>query len=175
MAGKEAELGPTGHTVAENIRRLRGHVSYAELSRWLSDHRRPIPPLGLRRIEAGERRVDVDDLMAFASVFGVNANAILLPHEDGEREYLPTGAKTPQPLARVWDWADGRVPYWRDDAQGVALFGVDARPPGRGSPAARVLPSAEVDRTIIALLEAVGFSSADYRTEKPRSGGHGDG
>jgi hypothetical protein len=132
MAGKESELGATGKTVAENVRRLRGSVSFAELSRWLADVGRPIPPLGLRRIEAGERRVDVDDLMAFAGVFGVNPNALLLPPDDSDQEYQPSGQKHPRPLSAVWDWADGDDAYFpHAEREALVRYSLRARPPGR--------------------------------------------
>lgn len=85
MAAKKIDLGGTGETVKENVKRLRGGMQYKELSERLSKVGRPIPPLGLRRIEAGERRVDVDDLMALAVVFDVSPLALLLP-ENGSRD-----------------------------------------------------------------------------------------
>jgi len=52
-------------------------MSYAELSRRLTEQGRPIAALGLRRIEAGERRVDADDLVALASVLEVDPGKML--------------------------------------------------------------------------------------------------
>lgn len=72
-------IEPTGEQVAENIRRLRGGMTYKELSQKLEDVGRPITVLGLRRIEACERKVDVDDLMAFAIVFNVSPLTLLMP------------------------------------------------------------------------------------------------
>ena len=68
MTLKKIDFGPTGVTVAENIRRLREdrNLGHTDLSRLLADHGRDIAPLGLRRIEEKTRRVDVDDLMALA-------------------------------------------------------------------------------------------------------------
>lgn len=82
MAAKKIDLGGTGETVRTNVKRLRGGMQYKELAEKLAEAGRPIPTLGLRRIEAGERRVDVDDLMALAVVFDVSPLAILLP-DDG--------------------------------------------------------------------------------------------
>lgn len=83
---KEAKsiVGPTGETVRANVRRLRGGMQYKELAEKLAAVGRPIPALGLRKIESGGRRVDADDLMALAVVFGVSPLALLLP-EDGQR------------------------------------------------------------------------------------------
>lgn len=66
-------IGQAGHNAAANIRRLREgqQLTYVELARRLAALGRPVPVLGLRRIEHGERRVDVDDLVAFAQALHV--------------------------------------------------------------------------------------------------------
>ncbi len=81
MAARDLELGPTGETVRDNVKRLRlaRDLTYAELSRQMEEIGRPIPTSGLRRIEAGERRVDVDDLIALATVLWVDPVTMLLP------------------------------------------------------------------------------------------------
>lgn len=84
MTDRKNPLGPTGETVRRNVARLRGGMQYKVLSEKLAAVGRPIPPLGLRRIEAGDRRVDVDDLVALAVVFDVSPLTLLLP-EDGTR------------------------------------------------------------------------------------------
>lgn len=83
-------------------------MTYAELSRRLEALGRPIPPLGLRRMEAGERRADVDDLMALALVLGVSPLALLLPagqqveeDEIGNRTFRHD---------ELWQWAVGDRP-----------------------------------------------------------------
>ena len=69
MAEKRNPLGPTGETLQANVIALRErqNLTYAQLSRKLKAAGRAIPELGLRRIEGGDRRVDVDDLMALAA------------------------------------------------------------------------------------------------------------
>lgn len=67
-----------------NIKRVRGGMQYKELSERLGDLGNPIPPLGLRRIENGERRVTVDDLCALAVALDVSPLTLLLP-ADGSR------------------------------------------------------------------------------------------
>lgn len=93
MAGKKIELGPTGEIVRDNIRRLRRArgLGFAELSRELEHHGRPIPPLGLRRIEEGERRVDVDDLTALAVVLWTSPATLLSPSMFGAFTATYTG------------------------------------------------------------------------------------
>lgn len=109
MAGKEIPLGPTGETVRANIARLRSSAkfSYAELSRRLEEAGRAIAPLGLRRIESGTRRVDVDDLVALAVVLGVNPNALLMPEVIGTGLHRSvTGAGEIRTIT-AWNWARG--------------------------------------------------------------------
>jgi transcriptional regulator with XRE-family HTH domain len=106
------DLGPVGEHVAAAVKRLREQrrYSYADLSRRLDDLGRPIPPLGLRRIEAGERRIDVDDLVALALGLEVSPLAILLPNEPaavvrGGEQYSRD---------RIWNWAIGKWPLSGD-------------------------------------------------------------
>ena len=105
MAGKKSDLGPIGtnvtHTVAQ-FREKRG-FGYAELSRKLGEMGRDIPPLGLRRIESGERRVDVDDLVALALALDVSPLALLLPRETSSL----TAARPPWGAEEIWLWATG--------------------------------------------------------------------
>ncbi|HME16029.1 MAG TPA: helix-turn-helix transcriptional regulator [Mycobacterium sp.] len=101
-------LGQTGETVRRNIRDIRDKkgISGPELSEKLAELHRPIPPLGIHRIESGTRRVDVDDLVAIALALNVSPLALLLPTwadavlADGER-YL---------AEQIWDWATGVRP-----------------------------------------------------------------
>lgn len=135
MAEKQkTTLGPTGETLRENVRRLREdqRLTYVELSDRLSAAGRPIPVLGLRRIERGERRVDADDLVALAVVLGVNPSTLLLPYTvEGDAEV--TGAGT-VPARAAWGWADGlnpvRLPDDGDPTGALVDFSRAARPPG---------------------------------------------
>jgi hypothetical protein len=79
MPAKALGFGPTGEAVARNIEHCRValDLSYAELSRLLTEYGCPISPLGLTRIRDLRRRVDVDDLAALASVLGVSAHLLL--------------------------------------------------------------------------------------------------
>jgi transcriptional regulator with XRE-family HTH domain len=78
---QKSSLGPAGDTLRLNIKRIREgqRVTYVELSDRLESIGRPIPVLGLRRIERGERRVDVDDLLALAYALGVPPVDLLVP------------------------------------------------------------------------------------------------
>lgn len=114
MAGKKSDLGPIGDNVAKAVKWFRDdvrHLSYAELSRKLAERGREIPPLGLRRIESGDRRVDADDLIALALALGVSPLALLLSAEDGP---VLEGGK-PYPAEQIWKWATGEHPLLGSD------------------------------------------------------------
>ena len=61
------------------------------------------------KIEKGERRVDVDDLVALALALGVTPNRLTLPDMDLPgitTKYLLTPAVAGSPVA-LWQWAQG--------------------------------------------------------------------
>lgn len=78
MAAKNP-LGPVGDQLRANIRTIReAHgFTYQWMADRLAEIGRPIPTLGLSRIENGERRVDADDLVALAQVLQVAVPDIL--------------------------------------------------------------------------------------------------
>lgn len=84
MSEPKNPLGDIGHTVRANVQRLRRdrRFTYVELSERSAQAGRTIPVLGLRRIERGERRVDVDDLGALATALGVTVVQLLEPPTD---------------------------------------------------------------------------------------------
>lgn len=112
MPGIKSELGLTALVVAANVRRHRERMGlgFAQLSRELSSAGRDIPPLGLGRIEAGERRVDVDELTALAAAFGVCPATLLMPDtETAEAIVQLTGVEKGQ-AQRLWSWLTGSYP-----------------------------------------------------------------
>ena len=107
-------LGPTGERVIANIKQLRQSkgLNYKQLSERLESLGRPIPVLGLSRLERGERRVDVDDLVALAIALETTPNRLLLPGSDievtSEAQRLTPDITSTPPL--MWAWATGEVP-----------------------------------------------------------------
>ena len=79
MKGQIESIGEVGRNVAANIARLRAaqNMTSAELSTAMGKLCRPIPATGLTRVEHLCRRVDVDDLAAFARIFGVEPADLL--------------------------------------------------------------------------------------------------
>lgn len=76
---KAIPMGPMGETLKGNIKRIREaqRLTYVALSERLAELGRPIPVLGLRRIERGERRVDVDDLNTLAAALKVTCAQLM--------------------------------------------------------------------------------------------------
>jgi transcriptional regulator with XRE-family HTH domain len=158
MAEKRVPLGPTGETVRANIERLRDkqNLGYTDLARKLEQVGRPIPVLGLRRIEAAERRVDVDDLMALAAALDVSPVTLLMPDMErrADMETTPVEA-TGQPdgvtADQLWLWLTAR------------------RPPRMPA------DTSGIDRDLI-MWEATARPTAylDWRLATRKSGNHGD-
>ena len=105
-------VGPAGLVAARNVERLRGEMTYAELSRRLAERGHTLAPLALRRIERGARRIDVDDLINLADALGATPLGILLPYDQDSDESVPyrsadsDGGPT---VSELWQWAlDGQ-------------------------------------------------------------------
>ncbi|MFE7072699.1 helix-turn-helix domain-containing protein [Streptomyces sp. NPDC057620] len=73
--------GPAGRNARRNLRRLREErrFSYAELAERLARLDHHVTALDLSSLERGERRVDVDDLVALAAVFDCTLDQMLAP------------------------------------------------------------------------------------------------
>lgn len=84
--GLRSPLGPAGNNLRRNVRRLREQHrwSYREVEERLARAGRAISTLGLSAIDTGERRVDVDDLVALAAVFDLSVEELLQPPADCE-------------------------------------------------------------------------------------------
>ncbi len=113
---RSLQAGPIGAAVAQNLEQLREsqNLSYAELSRRLTELGRPIAPLGLTRIRDGQRRVDVDDLVALALALDVSPATLLLPAEtDGGRGHADlsvTEEGGDYARRQIWNWLTARAP-----------------------------------------------------------------
>lgn len=109
MAARDLEQGAVGAAVAANVRRLRRRrdLSQQQLAELLDQLGRPLRASAVMKIESGDRRVDVDDLVAFAVALNVPLAALLLPDvgEDEEVAVVPTLAV---PAWSAWKWAAGQ-------------------------------------------------------------------
>ncbi|WP_435285892.1 helix-turn-helix domain-containing protein [Streptomyces bacillaris] len=102
---------PTGQHVATNVRRIRearGWSTY-DLARLLEEAGRPIAPSAVAKVERAERRVDVGDLTALATVLGVSPAALLLPLSEAD-EVEVTGGGVAR-MNAAWAWANGQRPF----------------------------------------------------------------
>lgn len=70
-------MGMTAAAVASNLRFYRDTISLRELSKLLNDTETPLSASALNRIESGQRRVDVDELVSLASVLEVEIRDFL--------------------------------------------------------------------------------------------------
>jgi transcriptional regulator with XRE-family HTH domain len=105
-------IGPAGAVLMTNIKRIREglRMTYVDLAERLSAAGRPIPVIGLRRIEKGERRVDVDDLIALAVVLNVAPVDLLVPNDvEADRPYA-LADETTSTAGEVRKWIGGRAP-----------------------------------------------------------------
>jgi len=162
MVGQKKEVGATGEAVARNVKRLReaANLTYTEVSKALAGIDRPISPLAVRRIEEGERRVDVDDLVALALVLNVAPVSLLYPgaKERGD-EVLATGLNSPVSAETLWNWmvADSPIVAWDSDVELFGFLGASI-PPWRRQWLGDAL------RSLIEKATAEGSENDDYRT-----------
>ena len=99
---KKNPLGPIGERLRRRVRELRGPTTYKALSERLDELGQPIPPLGLSRLEAGERRVDVDDLVALSLAFEAFPLALMLPQSGESDEEVPITRKVSMSKLTAW-------------------------------------------------------------------------
>lgn len=129
MAEKQkTSLGPAGEILRLNIKRIREgqRLTFVELAERLDAVSRPIPVLGLRRIERGERRVDVDDLLALAYAFGVPIVDLLVPGElaTADAYSLTPAVETQAGPARNFIRGDAYLPVIPGVGDPTTAFGI---------------------------------------------------
>ncbi|WP_017239528.1 helix-turn-helix domain-containing protein [Streptomyces sp. SS] len=127
---KRNPLGPTGEQVRANVARIREArgMTKKQLADRTAELGRPIPPLGVSRIEAGTRRVDVDDLAALAVALRVSPVTLLLPWTDGPADAVEVTAAGTVQAAVAWFWADGVLPALPSNSDDEKRFILDSRP-----------------------------------------------
>lgn len=112
MAKEKIELGPTGRTVAENLRRLRTArgLSLRGLAELAEQAGRKFGVNALSQAEKGLRRLDIDDVAALSVALGVNPSALMLPVEVDRAQPVEVTGHEPVEAARAWRWAEGNAP-----------------------------------------------------------------
>lgn len=109
------EIGPIGRRVAENIRQLRerSRLSQEQLAAAVRRLGRPVTRSAVTKTEDATRRIDVDDLVAFALALRSTPNRLLLP---GTAELDKPYQVTPDYRVSemdAWLWALGERPLDR--------------------------------------------------------------
>lgn len=117
MADKRNPPGPISEAVRANIqqRRETKNLGYAKLARKLEEIGQPIPELGLRRIEEGNRRVDPDELVALAMALETSPSTLLMPVVNESTEMVPVTGKIKFPAVKLW-W------YLQNDPNGASVL-----------------------------------------------------
>lgn len=119
MGTRAVEKGQIARAVAENVKAVRERrgLSQQQLAARLADVGRPMQASAVAKVESGDRRVDVDDLAAFAVALNVPVARLLLPDvaEDDEVEVVPAFTV---PMWSAWQWATGERSLFRNDDDG---------------------------------------------------------
>ncbi|MFF9687297.1 helix-turn-helix domain-containing protein [Streptomyces sp. NPDC014623] len=132
MTTGRIELGPTGRTVAANVKRLREArgLTLRGLSAELKERGRPLSADALNKIENGAqadgravRRVDVDDLAALSAAFGVGPLALLLPVDTEASTAVHVTGTQPVSAHSAWMWGTGEGPIEMPQERGTAASG----------------------------------------------------
>ncbi|MFF4448922.1 helix-turn-helix domain-containing protein [Streptomyces sp. NPDC001502] len=133
--------------VARNIERVRKarQLKQKDVSDRLRAVGRPILATVISKIERGERRVDTDDVIAFALAMNVSPLTLLLPPEGDSVSTVHVTAEVAAKADRVWAWGRGDEtlpPLWENaDPQKQEEFEQLALPAalryGRAQPAGR--------------------------------------
>lgn len=129
------ELGPTGARLTENLKRLRESLPLTTeqlADRVTNDYGRPMRANTITKIEKGQRRVDVDDLVALALALETRPDALLLPPTIAG-DHLQLTEKKVTTAFGAWRWANGAQPLdvpEGDDGTALARFQERAQPLG---------------------------------------------
>ena len=121
--------GRTGIAIGDHVRRARVRlgIDLADLAARLTKLEWPIAKSALSRLENGQRRVDVDDLMALSVALYVSPLELLLGEFDDT--VLPTAAPAGMIPDEIWAWASGDVEldhgelaeWWRARLSGLQM------------------------------------------------------
>lgn len=108
-------IGPTGLRVGRRVREVRlGHgMTLEQLGNKLWDLGFRMDASVLARLEKGQRRADVDELIAFALALDVSPLALLLDQEVPDGIPVDLTSTYSVPGAEAWTWALADGPYRR--------------------------------------------------------------
>jgi transcriptional regulator with XRE-family HTH domain len=102
---------PVGRRIGTTVRRIRHErgLDLRELADRLAEEGHPIKLAQLSKLERGERRVDVDDLVALALVLNVTPNQLLMPEPpaEGDDQVVTLTPHRHVGWHRAWRWVCG--------------------------------------------------------------------
>lgn len=101
-------VGAATAAMVEEVRKRR-QMTQRDLSERLTELGRPMRPSAVAKIEAGDRRVDVDDLVTLAAALNVRPARLLLADVDADDE-VSLAPNLSIPAWAAWDWANGTNP-----------------------------------------------------------------
>ncbi|MDX3641434.1 helix-turn-helix transcriptional regulator [Streptomyces sp. MB09-02B] len=133
MATRPVETGPTGERVAANIAKIRRQRGWDQrkLADRMTEVGRPMRASVISKIEKGDRRVDVDDLVALARALKVSPVTLMLPGRD-EREPVPLLPGETVSWQGAWRWMHASAPppedVREDDFIGLLNWLAENRP-----------------------------------------------
>ncbi|MEU8891134.1 helix-turn-helix transcriptional regulator [Streptomyces sp. NPDC048442] len=106
------ESGPAAAQVAKNIELIRKarQLKQKDVSDRLREAGRPMLPTVVSKVERGERRIDVDDLVAFGRALGVPPVLLLYPLGQDEEVEVLKGQRVPTEAALKWFVGEDRFP-----------------------------------------------------------------
>jgi transcriptional regulator with XRE-family HTH domain len=154
-------------TVARNVARLRNArgLTTIQLAKLLEDAGRPITASSITKLELGQRKVDVDDLIVIALALRVSPTALLLPPTADQHDSTPITSAGEIGADIAWNWLLGERPLEDDlpaddDGEVWNDFQTWSRPAGRRAYRATVGIRA-TGRTIAGYLKAAGTDDVD--------------
>jgi transcriptional regulator with XRE-family HTH domain len=109
MGTHAVQRDATAETVSANVKRLRTdqNLGLRGLSTKLGAVGRPLRHTAIDQIEKGERRVDVDDLMALALALDTSPIALLTPPGGSDVMVSVTGVKGEVSIGAFRQWQRG--------------------------------------------------------------------
>lgn len=105
------EAGPTGERVAANLTAIRidRGMSQAELAERVVEIGRPMSGPVVSKTEKLDRRMDVDDLIAFAAALNTTPNRLLLAASADRAEDIDLTPGVRVTAYAAWQWATGEI------------------------------------------------------------------
>lgn len=116
MGTNAVTRGPVSATVATSVQALRKSrgLSQQQLAEGLTAIGRPTLTTTIAKIEKGDRRVDVDDLVALCLVLNVSPARLLVGDGDQD-EGVSLTSEVSVPVWRAWQWATGQHSLFVED------------------------------------------------------------